>query len=202
MREGHMKEKVMILLMVGVLGLGIFGCVGEKAMVKTAPPQMQPVKVTVETVDRLNAIAAKPPYQATDVIVFRVNFKLANPNNVLAKVDDFYFEAKAEDGTPDKTILLTSSMPATLIPPGGEIVWSWTEPYIFAVMRASYLYRGVGGEEGVPGVMKKVDEFWTDLGADKRNFFIDGNITYSLPDFPNLGAVRDQFKTEFTIPKL
>ena len=193
-----MEKKGSILLMVVVLGLGMLGCAG----LKPAPDKMVPTKVSVDTVERLNAIAAKPPYQATDVIVFRVNFKITNPNNVLAKVDDFYFEAKAEDGTPDKTILLTSSMPASVIAAGGEILWSWTEPYIFAVMRASYLYRGVGGEEGVPGVMKKVDEFWTDLGADKRKFFIDGNITFSLPDFPSLGTVRDQFKTEFTIPKL
>ena len=197
-----MNKKAFISLMVGVLGLGVFGCAGEKGMIKTAPSQILPVKVTVDSVERLNAVAAKPPYQATDVIVFRVNFKLTNPNNVLAKVDDFYFEAKAEDATPDKTLLLTSSMSVTVIPAGGEIVWSWTEPYIFAVMRASYLYRGVGGEGGVPGVMKKVDEFWTDLGADTRKFFIDGNITTSLPDSPSLGTVRNQFKTEFTIPKL
>jgi hypothetical protein len=184
------------------LGVGAFGCAGQKQMIVTAPTKILPVSVEVTSIERLNAIPAKPPYQATDVIVFRVNFRLTNPNNVLAKVDDFYYEAKAEDGTPDKTLLLTSSMPVTVIPAGGEIVWSWTEPYIFAVMRASYLYRGVGGEEGVPGVMKKVDEFWTDLGADKRKFFIDGNITTSLPDFPNLGTVRNQFKTEFSIPKL
>jgi hypothetical protein len=169
---------------------------------KPAPDKMAPVKVSLDGVERLNAIAAKPPYQATDVIVFRVNFRLTNPNNVLAKVDDFYFEVKAEDGTPDKTLLLTSSMPVAVIPAGGEIVWSWTEPYIFAVMRASYLYRGVGGGEGVPGVMKKVEEFWTDLGADKRKFFIDGNITTSLPDSPSLGTVRNQFKTEFAVPGL
>ena len=197
-----MEKKALILLMVGIFGLGVFGCAGEKAMMKSAPSQIQPVKVTVESVERLNAIAAKPPFQVTDVLVFRVNFKLTNPNNVLSKVNDFYFEAKVEDGTPDKTLLLTSSMPVTVIPAGEEIMWSWTEPYIFAVMRASYLYRGVGGEEGVPGVMKKVDEFWTDLGADKRKFFIDGNITFSLPDFPSLGTVRNQFKTEFSIPKL
>jgi hypothetical protein len=202
MKEGLMDKKALFLLMVVVLGLGIFGCAGQKMMMASAPAKIQPISVEVTGVDRLNATAAKPPYQATDVLVFRVNFKLTNPNNVLAKVDDFYFEAKAEDGTPDKTLLLTSSMPVTVIPAGGEIVWSWTEPYIFAVMRASYLYRGVGGEEGVPGVMKKVDEFWTDLGADKRKFFIDGNITTSLPDFPNLGTVRNQFKTEFSIPKL
>jgi hypothetical protein len=197
-----MEKKALILLMVVVFGSGVFGCAGEKAMMKSAPSQIQPVKVTVESVERLNTIAAKPPFQVTDVLVFRVNFKLTNPNNVLSKVNDFYFEAKVEDGTPDKTLLLTSSMPVTVIPAGEEIMWSWTEPYIFAVMRASYLYRGVGGEEGVPGVMKKVDEFWTDLGADKRKFFIDGNITFSLPDFPNLGTVRYQFKTEFSIPKL
>ncbi len=196
-----MNRKALILL-VGVLCvslvLGVFGCAG----LKPAASKIQPVTVELAGVERLNAIPAKPPYQATDVIVFRVNFRLTNPNNVLAKVDDFYFEVKAEDGTPDKTLLLTSSMSATVIPGGGEIVWSWTEPYIFAVMRASYLYRGVGGEEGVPGVMKKVEEFWTDLGADKRKFFIDGNITTSLPDSPSLGTVRNQFKTEFTVPKL
>lgn len=196
-------DKKALILLVGLMCLALLiGCAGQKMMMAGAPAKIQPVSVEVTGVDRLNATAAKPPYQATDVLVFRVNFKLTNPNNVLARVDDFYFEAKAEDGTPDKTLLLTSSMPVTVIPAGGEIVWSWTEPYIFAVMRASYLYRGVGGEEGVPGVMKKVEEFWTDLGADKRKFFIDGNITTSLPDFPDFGTVRQQFKTEFTIPKL
>ena len=193
-----MKRKAFLWVMVLVIGVCVFGCAG----MKPAPDKMAPVKVSLDGVERLNAIAAKPPYQATDVIVFRVNFRLTNPNNVLAKVDDFYFEVKAEDGTPDKTLLLTTSMPVTVIPAGGEIVWSWTEPYIFAVMRASYLYRGVGGGEGVPGVMKKVEEFWTDLGADIRKFFIDGNITTSLPDSPSLGTVRNQFKTEFTVPKL
>ena len=102
MKEGAMDKKVFILLMVVVLGLGIFGCAGEKVMIKAAPSQILPVKVTVDSIERLNAIAAKPPYQATDVLVFRVNFKLTNPNNVLAKVDDLYFEAKVEDGTPAK----------------------------------------------------------------------------------------------------
>jgi hypothetical protein len=191
-------KRVFIFWMIMVCLVSLIGCAG----MKPSPSKIQPVSVELAGVDRLNATVAKPLYQPTDVIVFRVNFRLTNPNNVLAKVDDFYFEAKAEDGTPDKTLLLTSSMPATLIPAGGEIVWSWTEPYIFAVMRASYLYRGVGGEEGVPGVMKKVEEFWTDLGADKRKFFIDGNITYSFPDSPGLGTVRNQFKTEFTVPTL
>jgi len=197
-----MERKAFLWLMVLVISVWVFGCAGQTMMTAAAPAKIQPVSVEVASVDRLNATAAKPPYQLTDVLVFRVNFKLTNPNNVLAKVDDLYFETKAEDGTPDKTLLLTSSMPVTVIPGGGEIQWSWTEPYIFAVMRASYLYRGVGGEEGVPGVLKKVDEFWTDLGADKRKFFIEGNITTSLPDSPNLGTVRNQFKTEFTIPKL
>jgi hypothetical protein len=192
-------DKKGLILLVSMMCLALLiGCAG----LKPAPTKISPVAVEVASVERLNAIAAKPPFQPTDLLVFRVNFKLSNPNNVPAKVDDLYFEAKAEDGTPDKTILLASSMPVAVIPAGEEIVWSWTEPYIFAVMRVSYLYRGVGGEEGVPGVMKKVDEFWTDLGADKRKFYIDGNITTSLPDAPNLGIIRQQFKTEFAIPKL
>ena len=56
MKEGAMDKKAFILLMVVVLGLGIFGCAGEKAMTKTAPSQILPVKVTVDSVERLNAI--------------------------------------------------------------------------------------------------------------------------------------------------
>jgi hypothetical protein len=202
MKEGIMDKKALILLMVVVLGLGIFGCAGEKAMIKSAPSQILPVKVAVDSVDRLNAIAAKPPFQATDLLVFRVNFKLSNPNNVPAKVDDLYFEAKVDDDTPDKTIVQAVSMPSYLVPAGGEIMWSSTEPFLYGGVRASYLLRGVGGAEGVKGVFAKMEELWIDLGADKRKFYIDGNITTSLPDAPNLGIVRTQFKTEFAIPKL
>ncbi len=197
-----MDRKALISLMVVVLGLGMFGCAGEKAMVRPAPSQILPVKVTVDSVERLNAIAAKPPFQATDILVFRVNFKLSNSNNVAAKVDDLYFEAKVEDGTRDQTIVQAVSMPAYLIPASGEIMWSSTEPFLYGGVRASYLLRGVGGEEGMKGVFAKMEELWIDLGGDKRKFYIDGNITTSLPDAPILGIVRTQFKTEFAIPKL
>jgi len=202
MKEGIMDKKVFILLMAVVLGLGIFGCAGEKAVVRPAPSQILPVKVTVDSVERLNAIAAKPPFQPTDILVFRVNFKLSNSNNVTAKVDDLYFEAKVEDGTPDKTIVQAVSMPSYLVPAGGEVMWSSTEPFLYGGVRASYLLRGVGGAEGVKGVFAKMEELWIDLGGDKRKFFIDGNITTSLPDYPNMGIIRQQFKTEFAIPKL
>jgi hypothetical protein len=52
------------------------------------------------------------------------------------------------------------------------------------------------------GVGEKVEALWIDLGADKRKFYIDGNVTTSLPDAPNLGIVRTQFKAEFAIPTL
>jgi len=197
-----MDKKALILLTVVVLGLGIFGCAGEKAMMRTAPSEILPVKVTVDSVERLNAIAAKPPFQGTDVLVYRVNFKFSNPNNVLAKVDDLYFEAKIDDGTPEKAIIQAVSMPSYLIPAGGEIMWSSTEPFLYGGMLGQLITRGVGGAGGMKGVLEKRDEIWADLGADKMKFFIDGNITSSLPNFPNLGIVRTQFKTEFAIPKL
>jgi hypothetical protein len=202
MKEGTMEKKGLTLLMAVVLGFGVFGCAGEKAMVKPAPTQILPVKVTVDSVERLNAVAAKPPFQATDILVFRVNFKLSNSNNVAAKVDDLYFEAKVEDGTRDKTIVQAVSMPAYLIPAGGEIMWSSTEPFLYGGVRTSYILRGVGGAEGVKGASAKMEELWIDLGGDKRKFLIDGNITTSLPEAPTLGIVRTQFKTEFAIPKL
>jgi len=197
-----MDKKALVLLMVVALGLGIFGCAGEQAMVKTAPSQIQPVKLTVDTVERLNAIGAKPPYQATDVLVFRVNFKLTNPNNVIAKVDDLYFETKIDDGTNEKTIVLAGSMPSVLVPANGETMWSYADPLLYSGILGQFVTRGVGGADGVKGALKVRDEIWTDLGADKKTFFIDGNITTSLPDYPKLGTTYQQFKTEFAIPKL
>jgi hypothetical protein len=200
-KEGDMNRKALILL-VGVLCvslvLGVFGCAG----LKPAASKIQPVSVEVTSVERLNAIPPKPPYQATDVLVFRVNFKLTNPNNVLAKVDDLYFEAKAEDGTPQKTIVQAASMPSMVVPAGGELVWSPTDIFVYGGVLGQFITRGLDGGEGMKGALQKREEFWTDLGGDKRKFFIDGNITTSLPDFPDLGAVRNQFKTEFTTPKL
>lgn len=195
-----MKRKRLTLIGMGIILLGslLLGCAG----LKPGPTQIQPISIKVESIERLNAIAPKPPFQATDVLVFRVVFKLTNPNSVLAKVEDLYFEAKVDDGTPDKTIIIASSMPSCVIQPGGETIWSPTEPFLYGGVRASYLLRGVGGEGGVQGAFKKTEELWIDLGKDKRKFYIEGNITTSLPDAPKLGMVRQQFKTEFTIPKL
>jgi len=197
-----MDKKVFTLLMAVVLVLGIFGCAGEKGMIKTAPSQMQPVKVMVDSVERLNAIPAKPPFQGTDVLVFKINFKLSNPNNALAKVDDLYFETKVDDGTKEKMIVLAGSMPGMLVPAGGEATWSYTDPLLYGGLFGQIITRGLGGEAGMKGAAQKREEIWQDLGADKMKFFIDGNITSSLPDFPNLGTTYNQFKTEFAVPKL
>jgi hypothetical protein len=202
MKEDTMEKKALILMMVVVLGMGIWRCAEEKVMVKTGPSQILPVKVTVDSVERLNAIGAKPPHQATDVLVFRVNFKLTNPNNVIAKVDDLYFETKIDDGTKEKTIVLAGSMPSVLVRAEDETMWSYANPLLYGGILGQFVTRGVGGAEGVKGALKVRDEIWADLGADKKKFFIEGNITTSLPDYPKLGTTYQQFKTEFTVPKL
>jgi hypothetical protein len=193
-----MERKILIGLMVLVTGVCVFGCAG----MKPAPDKMTPVKVSVDTVERLNAIAAKPPYQGTDVLVFRVNFKLTNPNNVLAKVDNLYFETKIDDGTREKMVVLAGSMPSMLIPAIGEATWSYTDPLLYGGVFGQIITRGLGGEAGMKGAAEKREQIWQSLGADKMKFFIDGNITTSLPDFPNLGTVYDQFMTEFSVPGL
>ena len=193
-----MKKKALILLMVVALGWSVFGCAG----LKPAPDKLMPVKVTLDTVERLNAAGAKPPYQGTDVLVFRINFKLSNPNNVVAKVDNLYFETKIDDGTKDKMIVLAGSMPGMLIPTGGEATWSYTDPLLYGGLFGQIITRGLGGEAGMKGAAQKREEIWKNLGADEMKFFIDGNITSSLPDFPNLGTVYNQFKMEFAVPGL
>jgi hypothetical protein len=193
-----MERRVFIGLMVLVIGVCVSGCAG----MKPAPDKMAPVKVSVDTVERLNAIAAKPPFQGTDVLVFRINFKLTNPNNVLAKVDNLYFETKIDDGTREKMVVLAGSMPSMLIHGGGEATWSYADPLLYGGLFGQIITRGLGGEAGMKGAAEKREQIWQNLGADKMKFFIDGNITSSLPDFPNLGTVYNQFKMEFAVPGL
>ena len=184
-------------------GVGVIGCAGQKSMAKTAPPsKLLPVSVEVTSVERLNAIAPKPPFQATDILVFRVTFKLSNPNDAVMKVEDLYFEAKVDDGTPDKTIVMAESMPGVAILAGENLTWSPAAPLLYGGLLGSFLTRGVGGGEGVKGAVQKRDELWQDLGSDKKKFLIEGNVTASYPDSPNVAKARTQFKTEFSIPKL
>jgi hypothetical protein len=191
-------KRALILLMVAVLGSGVFGCAG----MKPAPDKMMPVKVTLDGVERLNAIAAKPPYQGTDVIVYKINFKLFNPNKVIAKVDDLYFESKIDDGTKEKMIVLAGSMPSILVPAGGEATWSYADPLLYGGIIGQIVTRGLSGAEGMKGAVRIREELWKELGADTKKFFIDGNFITSLPDHPSFGTVYQQFKTEFAIPKL
>lgn len=193
-----MNRKALIMLASMVCIVLLIGCAG----LKPAPTTILPVSVKVDSIERLNAITAKPPYQATDVLVFRVNFKLINPNNVFAKVDDLYFEAKAEDGTPEMTIVQAATVPSIFIPAGGEVTCSSTDIFVYGGLLGAYITRGLGGADGMKGALQKRDELWTDLGSDKRKFFVDGNLTYSLPEFPNLRTIRNQFKSEFSVPKL
>lgn len=193
-----MNRKALIMLASMVCIVLLIGCAG----LKPAPTTILPVSVKVDSIERLNAITAKPPYQATDVLVFRVNFKLINPNNVFAKVDDLYFEAKAEDGTPEMTIVQAATVPSIFIPAGEEVTCSSTDIFVYGGLLGAYITRGLGGADGMKGALQKRDELWTDLGSDKRKFFVDGNLTYSLPEFPNLRTIRNQFKSEFSVPKL
>ena len=204
MKEGDMKRKAIISLlsvMFFATGLILVSCAGVQTKGATAT-KIQPVSVVVESVDRLNDTAPKPPYQKWDTLVYGINFKLTNPNNVLAKVEDLYYEVKVDDGTADKTIICAGTMPNAWIPAGGEMTWSSTVPYIYGGIVGSYALRGVGGAGGLKGVVGKVMELWADLGQDKRPFLITGNVTTSLPDCPELKTVYKQFKAEFKVPGL
>jgi hypothetical protein len=203
MKEGHMKRNALISLLSLIFfatSLILVSCAGIET--KPAVTKIQPVFVSVESVERLNDIAPNPPYQKWDTLVYGINFKLTNPNNVLVKVEDLYFEVKVDDGTADKTIICASTMPSAWIPAGGEMTWSSTVPYIYGGIIGSYALRGVGGAEGLKGVVGKVVELWADLGKDKRNFYIDGNSMTSVPDCPELKPVYKQFKSEFKVPGL
>lgn len=202
MKKNYPLREGLVFLFLNFCVAMILGCAGQKPLPPQSASELLPVIVEVAGVERLNDIAPQPPFQKTDTLVFRVNFRLSNPNQALAKVEDFYFEVKVEDGTPDRTIVLTGSMPGGLIPAQGEMMWSWTEPYIYGGVLGSYILRGLGGAEGMKGAARKLEELWKDLGTDKRKFLIEGKIASSLPEIPHLGIAHRRFHAEFTMPKL
>ena len=202
MKKNYPHREGLIFLALIFWAATMTGCAGQKPLPPQSASELLPITAEVVGVERLNDIAPKPPFQRTDTLVFRVSFRLSNPNPAPAKVDDLYFEVQVDDGTPDRTIVLTGSMPGGFIPARGEMTWSCTEPYIYGGVLGSYMLRGVGGAEGTKGAAQKLEELWKELGADKRKFFIEGKIASSLPDIPGLGIVHRRISAEFTIPKL
>jgi hypothetical protein len=202
MKKNYPHREGLIFLALIFWAATMTGCAGQKPLPPQSASELLPITAEVVGVERLNDIAPKPPFQRTDTLVFRVSFRLSNPNPAPAKVDDLYFEVQVDDGTPDRTIVLTGSMPGGFIPARGEMTWSCTEPYIYGGVLGSYMLRGVGGAEGTQGAAQKLEELWKELGADKRKFFIEGKIASSLPDIPGLGIVHRRISAEFTIPKL
>ena len=202
MNKNRLPGVGFIFLFLAFCTAAMLGCAGQKPIPSQAASGLLPVAAEVVAVERLNDIAAQPPFQKTDTLVFRVNFRLSNPNQVPAKVEDLTFEVKAEDGTPDGTIVLTGSMPGGYIPAKGEMMWSWAEPYIYGGVFGSYILRGIGGAEGTKGAAQKLEELWKDLVADKRKFFVEGRVASSLPEFPDLGLDHRRFQVEFTMPRL
>jgi len=202
MKKNYPHREGLIFLALIFWAATMIGCAGQKSLPPQSASELLPITAEVVGVERLNDIAPKTPFQKTDTLVFRVNFRLANPNQAPAKVEDLYFEVKVEDGTPDRTIVLTGSMPGGFIPARGEMMWSCTEPYIYVGVLGSYSLRGLGGAEGTKGAAQRLEELWKDLGTDKRKFFIEGKIASSLPEFPNLGIAHRRFNAEFTIPIL
>jgi hypothetical protein len=186
-------------LLLAIVGVGLLA---SCASLKTglAPSNVIPVSVTDVTVERLNPISGDK-FQKTDVFVFSTTFTFSNAQKTLAKISDFYFEVKVDDGTDDKTIIQSGSMPITYIPVGEEITWSYASPLIYGGMIGSYVLRGIGGG-GITGAVGKLNEVWKDLGADKKTFYIKARYATSLPDFPSLGKKFQEFSSEFEVPAL
>jgi hypothetical protein len=185
-----------------LLAIASLGLVASCASLKTgpAPTTVTPVTVPDIAVERLNPISGDK-FQKTDVFVFSTTFTFSNPQKALAKISDLYFEVKVDDGTDDKTIIQSGSMPIAYIPAGEEITWSYTSPLIYGGMIGSYVLRGIGGG-GIKGAVGKLNEVWKDLGEDKKTFYIKGRYATSLPDIPGIGKKFQEFSVEFRVPAL
>lgn len=189
----------MAALLLAIVGSGsAASCASLKA--GPAPAAVAPAMVTDIAVERLNPISADK-FQKTDVIVFTTTLTFSNPQQTLARISDFNFEVKVDDGTEDKTIVQSGSMPIAYIPAGEQISWSYASPLIYGGMIGSYALRGVG-DGGIAGAVGTLNGVWKDLGEDKKTFYIKGRYATSLPDFPGLGKKFQEFSSEFKVPEL
>jgi hypothetical protein len=189
---------LMASLLLAIVSLGLFVTCAS-LNVGSTPATLSPVKITDVCVERLNPMS-KGKFQKTDVFVFSTTFTFSNPQQALAKISDFYLEVKVDDGTADKTIIQSGSMPITYIPGGEEISWSYTSPLIYGGMIGSYILRGIGG--GIKGAVGTLNGVWKDLGGDKKTFYIKARYATSLPDCPGLGKKFQEFSSEFKVPAL
>ena len=168
----------------------------------TRPPEgeVAPVEITEVTVERLNEIS-KEEYRGTDVLVFRTTFHLLNPGDELAEIRNFSFTVRVDDGSADKTIVQTTSMPTTYVPGKKEISWSYAAPWNYGGTIGAYVTRGLG-EGGVPGAVGKLNEVWEAIGNDEKTFYIDGRYSVIYPDRPDAERQVEQFGFEYTVPEL
>ncbi len=194
------KSWYMTGLLVAIVSFGlVVSCASLKA--GSAPTTLSPVEIMDVSVERLNPMAADK-YQKTDVFVFNTTFTFSNPQEALARISDFNFEVRVDDGTDDKTIIQSGSMPIAYIPAGEEISWSAASPLIYGGMIGSYALRGLGGGKGIPGAVGALNEVWKALGEDTKTFYIKARYATSLPDCPELGKKVHEFSSEFKIPEL
>jgi len=193
-RNGWVATSLVFMV---TLGLMVCGC----AAVKSAPSgESASLKITDVTVERLNDIA-KEKYHKTDVLVFRTTFNFMNPGSGMVQVSDLSFEVKVDDGTPQKTIVQSASMPTTYIPGNEDFTWTYTAPLSYGGMIASYILRGMG-TGGIKGAVGKLNEVWKALGNDEKRFYIKGRFAKSYPDRPEAGKKVQQFAFEYEIPEL
>lgn len=185
-----MQASLMFIVTLGLLVCG---------WTSTSSVEAATVEITDVTVERLNEIAEED-YRGTDVLVFQTTFNFMNKSDELAEIRNCSFTVRVDDGTDEKTIVQTTSMPTTYIPGNKEITWSYTAPLLYGGLIGSYVTRGLG-EGGIPGAVGKLNEIWEAMGKDEKAFYIDGRYSTSYPDRPEAGKVQ-QFSFEYEVPEL
>ncbi len=199
-----MQKKIFCVrvLLVFVLSLGLmaWGCQSTSSRKSVSSGEFAPVKVENATVERLNEISPDK-FNKSDVLVFRTIFNFKNPGSELAVVKNFSFEVKVDDGTADKTIIQSASMPKAFIPAGETFTWYASCPLNYGGMIGSYVTRGLGGG-GIKNAVGKLNEVWKALGNDEKTFYISGRYATAYPNVPDAETKVRKFDFEHTIPEL
>lgn len=171
-----------------VLACGL-GCAPAKEVEEVT--EVLPNEVTIEYVQLMTSRTEKP-YNVDQALALRLALRVNNPNDVLARVDRLEYALFVDGGPGGRTNLLSDGQYFDIYIPGKtSVVLKDGSAIAFMTVAVSYML-GVGGDWNA-----EATALFDDIDAGEKVFKLEGSVTTSLPEHPDLGSKTSSFATQY-----